>query len=256
MRRILLLGICAWFISFATVFAQSTTYLKFDYIQVSEENSEAYLQLIDEVWQPLQQMRVDAGEIEEWHLYRVAYPGGEDGAYNYVMVTTVTNLKQLESDEGITSRISDREMQRTFSLRDREFSEIWKRENLVDSPSNGSKPARYVTMDYMDVAPGKDFDYMMLEDDVAKPIHRERIKQDQMRNWEVYSLVIPGGTEYGYNFATGNYFDELSHIEFGFTEEVVKQALPGTDLPELFNLIFDTRDMVKHELWELMDYAH
>lgn len=113
-----------------------------------------------------------------------------------------------------------------------------------------------MTMDYMDVSPGKGLDYLMLEDEIAKPIHEQRIGNDRMVGWQVYSLVTPSGTEYGYNYATGNFFDKLEHIEYGFTNEIIEQTLgKNRNIPELFNTIYSTRDMVKVEVWKLVTHA-
>ncbi|WP_372638535.1 hypothetical protein, partial [Fodinibius sp.] len=117
-------------------------------------------------------------------------------------------------------------------------------------------PTRYMSMDYMEVAPDKNPDYLMLEDEVAKPIHNARIEEDIMSGWEVYSLITPGGVEYGYNFATGNFYEQLAHIEYGFTNEIINQAIgTNANIPELFATIYETRDMVKVELWELIAHS-
>ncbi len=146
-----------------------------------------------------------------------------------------------------------RMMDRANELRTIMYTEFWKAINKIDEDEASPHPAKYMMVDYMLVAPGKDYDYQMLEDEVAKPIHQERKEQDRMAGWELFSLITPGGRNYGYNFATGNYFNELQDVEYGFTEDVVMNALPGTDLPELFDTIFATRSLVKSEVWELVD---
>ena len=133
-------------------------------------------------------------------------------------------------------------------------TELWKVENTLSASADSSnKQSKYVSMDYMKVVPGKSPDYLMLEDEIAKPIHEERMEQNIMNGWEVYSLITPGGVEYGYNFATGNFYDELKHLEYGFTNKVIIQAMgENADIPELFNTINTTRDLVKSELWKLV----
>ncbi len=60
---------------------------------------------------------------------------------------------------------------------------------------------------------------------------------------------------YGYNFATGNHFKELEHFEFGFNEEIIRQTMgQNSNVAELFKTIYNTRDLIKVELWELVDH--
>jgi hypothetical protein len=82
------------------------------------------------------------------------------------------------------------------------------------------------------------------------------MEQNRMQAWEVNVLILPGGTNYGYNYATSNYFNKLEHIEFGFSDEIIKQAMgENSDIPELFNTIYSTRDLVSSELWKLVTHT-
>ena len=139
------------------------------------------------------------------------------------------------------------------SLYEKRYAEIWVVRNALQLDTEDNNPSRFVTMDYMDVKPGKEFQYRMLEDEVAKPLHEGRMNIDRMEKWEMYQLILPGGTDYGYNFATGNFFEHLWHIEFGFTEELINQTHPDTDIVSLTNQIAETRDLVRHELWQLIE---
>jgi len=249
-------------IAISTAFAQSerNNYKKIDYINVDSDHLEQFVRLVEDDLKAKFSSHINKGTLKSWALYRVQYPGGAKSDYDFISITTGTSLDTLgQSFSNITSleylpssgTNGDRQFKSISSL---VKSEIWKVENHI---SNGADdgPSKYMTMDYMNVAPGKSPDYLMLEDEVAKPIHEERIDRQRMAEWEVYSLILPGGIEYGYNFATGNHFDALSHIEFGFNEEIIKQTMgQNSNVPELFNTIYSTRDLVHVELWELVDH--
>jgi len=66
-------------------------------------------------------------------------------------------------------------------------------------------------------------------------------------------LIQPGGLSYSYNFVTADHYEEMNHIEFGFTNELIKSVMPGTDINEMFDAIYATRDIVKSEMWQLVD---
>jgi len=233
--------------------SQSTTYLKHDYIKVNTTDVSSYLNLFQQSWKPVYRDLIESGDINEWYLYRVMFPGGEEKDYNFVFITVVNNLSNLDAIDP-ESELTDQQLNQIMKLGKQVKSEIWKIENQVSLENRGD-PAPYKAMDYMKVSPGKGTEYLMLEEEIARPIHKERIDQGVMADWHVYSLIIPGGTEYGYNYATGNYYEDLSDLEYGFTTEVIANAHPKIDIPELWDMIYRTRDMVSHELWKLIDYA-
>lgn len=236
-----------------SAYSQPTTYLKHDYIKVKTTDVSSYLNLVQQSWKPVYQNLIESGDIDEWYLYRVMYPGGEEKDYNFVFITVVDNLTKLDVTDP-EFELTGQQLSQIMKLGKKVKSEIWKIENQVNLEKRG-EPAPYKAMDYMKVSPGKGTEYLMLEEDIARPIHRERIDQGVMVDWHVYSLIIPGGTEYGYNYATGNFYNDLSDIEYGFTTEVIANAHPKINIPELWDMIYRTRDMVSHELWKLVDYT-
>jgi hypothetical protein len=97
--------------------------------------------------------------------------------------------------------------------------------------------------------------YLALENDIAKPLHIERVKTGMMHNWRTYSIMQPGGINYSYNFVTADYYDNLANIEFGFTNEIMKSVMPNANFTETMDAIINTRDIVNNELWKLLYYA-
>lgn len=244
----------------SSAFGQSeeANYLKFDYIQVPPYQVQNYVEYMNSTWKPLYQKQVKSGKIDSWSLYRVFIPGGAKEGYNFVAITSASGLNAYDSlsprdilamDKRSREEIN-KMMMRANELRTTMYSEFWKTINKIDENGTSPHSAKYLMLDYMLVSPGKEYDYQMLEDEVAKPIHQERRETDRMAGWELYTLISPGGQEYGYNFATGNFFNELKDVEYGFTEDVIQNALPGTDIPELFDTIFATRTLVHSEIWE------
>ncbi len=237
-------------------------YKKIDYLKVEQDQYQAVVTLAKEQLKPVFGELAGKDHIKKWRLYVVDYPGGEQSSYNIVSITTVTGIDAIQSNfnrVGSAAFIPDAAGNNVASRLGEKVkvvaSEIWKVRSLIAPDSVSDEPSTYMTMDYMDVVSGKGLEYLMLEDEVAMPLHRERVNRDKMDGWEVYSLVIPGGTEYGYNYATGNYFSKLENIEFGFTQELIEQTMPGTDIGDLLDTVYNTRDLVKSEVWRLMVHA-
>ena len=244
-----------------TLYSQAVQadYKKIDYIHVDQDQLSSFLKLVEGDLKSSYQQLVDDDKLSHWALYYVKFPGGEKSDYNFISIASASNLAAFEkiyapiSAHGyIPAAAKDKKM---LSVENAVVkTELWKVENTLSASADSSnKQSKYVSMDYMKVVPGKSPDYLMLEDEIAKPIHEERMEQNIMNGWEVYSLITPGGVEYGYNFATGNFYDELKHLEYGFTNKVIIQAMgENADIPELFNTINTTRNLVKSELWKLV----
>lgn len=240
-------------------------YKKIDYINVRDGQLDSFLKTAKKELLSKYQQLIDSGVLKSWELYHVKYPGGKRSGYDLISIATASDIDSMEAEfSNVTtpsfipdngSQTAARSLAKKSSLIK---SELWEVENFIQTKDNNIPPSKYLTMDYMKVAPGKNPDYLMLEDEIAKPIHKERIKRDNMAGWEVYSLITPGGTEYGYNFCTVNYFDNISDIQFGFTNEIIKQSTgnENANISELFNTIYSTRDQVKVELWKLVIHTN
>jgi len=264
MMKKLLLPFVLCLIVISTSFGQSSRndYKKIDYIKVDQEYLDQFVQLAEEQLKPKVSSLIESNSFLSWSLYKVQYPGGKESGYNFVSVTTASSIDtfseqfaSVTAPDYVPESVGTNGQNQFGNISSVMKSEIWKVENNIEADSL-SGPSKFMTMDYMNVAPGKSPDYLMLEDEIAKPIHIERIEDSQMDDWAVYSLILPGGINYGYNYATGNHFEKLGHVEFGFNDEIIKQAIgENSNIPELFNTIYTTRDLVKRELWQLVDHV-
>lgn len=235
---------------------EESVYLNIDYFKVESEDYTEFESLVTEEWKELLATKHSPDQLTGWYFYRVIYPGGQSSEYNYVIISTYKDpntLVQVNSEiDEETDRNEERLLDQTFDLATHQFSELWKTEAGIFSNSY-SGPSEFVLFNYMMVNPGKGAEYLTLENDMARPLHEARIEDGRMHSWRTYSLMQPGGLDYRYNFATADHFTELNHIEFGFTNELIKSVMPGTDINEMFEAIYATRDIIKSETWQLVD---
>ena len=246
------------FLTSAVSIAQSDqgAYMHIDYIQVDPEQTQVFDEQIAEMVIPVQRARKENGYIKNWYLYRVTYPGAQNSFYNYVAITISDHLSNFEDvpsqieglliSEGEASTI---ENNRSIWLIPN-HSELWRIDNSVFQ-NEAVKPSRYISMNYMAVKLGREYEYKMFEDEVARPMHEHRMETDRMKGWELFELIVPGSTEYGYNFATADYYEKLEHLEFGFTEAMIRHFHPDTSIPDFHDIMFTTRDMVRRDILEL-----
>jgi hypothetical protein len=234
--------------------------MKLEFLNIESEEISSFKNDIQEVLMPVNQARIDAGSLKYWYAYRVLYPGSQNTPYNYVIVTICDALCAFENiTDHLEGQLSDAQLNhllpRFNTIMMPKFSELWRINNSVLRMVD-SKPSRYFMLDYMRVQPGLEYTYQMMEDDNARPIHEYRMENGNMEGWELYSLILPRGDEYGYNFATGNYFSHLRDVEFHFNEEVIRQSSPDVNVAEFIDNVENVRTLVRSEVLELIDYLN
>jgi hypothetical protein len=259
MKRFTLFTCVLTLFVFSQSFSQTEedAYLQIDYLKTNVEKADDFEKLVKANWKSVYKKQIDTAKITGWYFYKVLFPGGERSDYNYVIITTFNDLNPVLEikeilDRQLTYSNSNKERQ-TDVLASRQFAELWKTEAEIMSISD-KELGKIMVMNYMQVSPGKEAEYLTLENDMARPLHEERIKNNEMHSWRAFSLIQPGGINYGYNFATADYFENLRDVEYGFTNELIKSVMPGTNINEMFDAIYSTRNIAKYELWLLVDY--
>jgi hypothetical protein len=111
----------------------------------------------------------------------------------------------------------------------------------------------YLQVAYMKVAPGKGQEYLALEQDLWMPVHKERLKTGKIRSWSLYGLRSPGGSETPYNFAVLTAYDKWQDLEdFGYPD-LFKRIHPDKPIADVGRRTTEARDMVRVEIWDLID---
>ncbi|MEQ8523882.1 hypothetical protein [Gracilimonas sp.] len=259
MKKVTLLTLVVMCLISISAYSQTVegAYLNIDYLKVETENMVEFEELVNSNWEAILEKEVNSEDISGSYFYKVVYPGGSLSKYNYVLVRTYENLDDMMAEgERLNELLSaDKKeiLTKSLALADYQYSELWKTEAGVMSIMD-SKPGGYAVINFMRVKPGMENQYLALENDIARPLHEERIQQEKMHNWRTYSLMKPGGVGYDYNFITADFYDKVSNIEYGFTNEIMQSVMPGANFTETMNAIIDTREIVNSELWKLLFY--
>lgn len=231
-------------------------YLNIDYLKVDSENMASFEEMVTAKWKDVFAKEVGKDKITGCYLYKVVYPGGQLSDYNYVLVRTYKSIASIvEANESLKGQLASRKDNLkglTLGLATHQYSELWKTEAGIFTKQS-KELSKFMVMNYMRVVPGKELEYLALENDIARPLHIERLKQGMMHSWRTYSLLMPGGVGYDYNFATADYYDKIENIEFGFTNEIMKNVMPNANVTETLDAIINTREIEGLELWELLN---
>jgi hypothetical protein len=126
---------------------------------------------------------------------------------------------------------------------------------LVPRVSSQTNANKYLEVDYMKVESGNDEEYLKVEQDLWKPIHKERLKNGAIKSWALYGLRFPSGEDEKYNYMTVNVFDKFDRLEdpYGNFPELMKKAHSGKDMGDLINRTGKSRRLVRSEVWVQID---
>ena len=126
------------------------------------------------------------------------------------------------------------------------------------SASAQMKSPKYVEVDYMKAEPGKDSDYVHMEQDVWKQLHQERIKNGQIKSWALYGLRFPAGAEERYDYVTINTYDRFAQLEspFAGVGPMLTKLRPNMKLEDLVRQTQNARKVVRVDVFELIDEAN
>ncbi|MCP9291664.1 MULTISPECIES: hypothetical protein [Gracilimonas] len=259
MKKVALLTFVVVCITAVSGYSQTEegAYLNIDYLKVETEKLAEFEKFVKSKWMPILDSEVSSGDLTACYFYKVVYPGGSLSKYNYVLVRTYQDLDAImakgERFNELLSAGGNKVLSESLVLADFQYSELWRTEagvmNIMDAA-----PGRYAVVNFMRVKPGMENQYLALENDIARPLHEERINQDKMHNWRTYSLMKPGGANYEFNFITADFYDKVSNIEYGFTNEIMQSVMPRANFTETMNAIINTREIMNSELWKLISY--
>jgi hypothetical protein len=120
--------------------------------------------------------------------------------------------------------------------------------------SQSSVPTRFVELDYMKVAPGKEAEYVRLEREIWKPFHQERIKNKRLVAWELYAVPYTADTQRQYDYVTVNVYDSFAATgdDTGL-EEMFRRVNAGKDASRLLAQTGEAWQVVRAEVWQLLD---
>jgi hypothetical protein len=110
--------------------------------------------------------------------------------------------------------------------------------------------ARFVTVDYMKVAPGADGVYLQLEQKTWKPLHEARIKAGNAAGWYLYRVLSPSGTEVHHNYVTVAIYDSFEAMENPFPRALFDKVHPGVNMADFDKRTVSARDLVRSETWQ------
>ena len=235
----------------------NTVYLQIDYYAVEAGQYQDFITLKEELWKPVQQERMDQGDIKDWHVYD-ALVTGYTADYQFVTITTTDDFTTLYGglQEELVASVhtgedSDNLLKQMHAGFTKINSEIWSMDGAALPDGAVGPEGKYITKNYMD-ARGASGEHESMELDFWKPIHYVRIDHDILNSWVMYSMVKPGGASREYTYSTIDYYDRLADIEGSVGMELARIAHPDLtdeELSDYFTRTSESRTAYKTEMW-------
>ena len=267
MRRIttqLLSVIILLSFGFSTLKGQDApiNYFALKYIKVDPQNETEFIRAQLEAWKKIHQKRIDQDLLNGWYLLRVVSPAGTSTDYNYITVEAYENAERLSGHfdgygvnySGILGPEEISLALRTPEISNMTYEEVWRTVDQVLDLSN-SNLFRYQVFNSMKLRPGVDEDeYQRIEREYWKPMHEKRIENGNMKGWGIYTMIIPGGTERDYHWATIDFYDEF--VDYLKPTDGFLEAIHGEEKAMKYIEETDSkRDLLKAEIRELVDFV-
>jgi len=221
------------------------------YMKIKGDVNE-YLQ-VEQEWKKVHQRRLEQGKIYAWYLVQRHF-GGTEAEYDYMTVTVYPTIGSMQNQfpddlfEGLDQELLDK----TGASRDLVKTEIFDTPiilEVMDLP-------QYLNMQFMKVDQGKDEAYLKVEDEIWKPAHAEIKKMGILTTWSVYRQLYPGAYGGDYNYVVVNGYADRKKVTTGPAEgweEFMLKIHPDGNIAEMMKQTFESRVLIKNELWELID---
>ncbi len=216
-----------------------------------------------EVWRKMQEARIKADVCDGWYFFRVVAPIGSATEYNYVTMNVYDTAEKLSGhfeNFGVdyNTILSPQEITlalRTEQIRELVYEEVWTTVEEV-FPENPEKMYRFQVFNSMKLREGTDEEeYQRMEREYWKPMHEERMKRGVMFGWGLYTMIIPGGTERDYHWATVDFYDHF--IDYLRDNGPLLEEIHGKSKADQYTEETITkRDLLKAEVRELIDFVN
>lgn len=252
-RRLLCGAVCTvatLLITSSSVVAQDVETQPDVYLQVDcmKSTSPDYSSLETEIWQPMHQAMVDAGQKQSWALYRVMY--GDRSECDYFTVNTYSGLDQLNGDvsyQDVFAKVHpnkdlDEAFDKTSMSREMVRTELWV---MID----GIIPESFEYAVVNQMAADDPDDYIKMEREVFMPVHQASVDAGLRAGWALYELVAPSSNTMPYNFGTVDFMNEIGRENAGPLWEKVH---PDMEMSGLWDMADEARTHIGNATWQLI----
>jgi len=234
-------------------------YLTVFCVKTPPERRVEFEQFVQGPFKKTAQARVESKQMIAWSLSRGVAPTGAEARCDYVLVDVfaggyppparVTDDVLKKANVSMTSA--------AFYAKLYALGKLVTADRVVQVDGFGV-PGKgdYYQVNFMKPKPGKTADFFKFERTVWMPLAKEAAKAGGGRKgWLVSSMLYPSGSGMPYDALTIDVFRDWDSVwkGTGFSKEVVERVHPGQTLEQLFEPMASLRDLVRRELYFVVD---
>jgi hypothetical protein len=241
----------------ASPLMSQAAFARVTYHRVAPGSEAEFERFMSAAWRPIFQRQWQAGRVSNWILYRVHMTGATD-AYNYASVTYHDTWARTESAASWSAIVRDDNpagatvtIERTLELGPVVQQALYSRVDFVTRSS--PQPFRYAVLDFMKVREGMLDEYLKVEREDWKPLHEVLTREGNRVGWALWDYVVPGGTGSTHDFVTTMMFGDYASIKAANDAEAYQRAHPTGDLAASVARTRRSRDVVRTEIWEVVE---
>ncbi|GAB3803278.1 hypothetical protein GCM10028819_32950 [Spirosoma humi] len=217
---------------------------------------------VEREWKKINQAAVDEGKLEGWYMTVKQFTSNPNQTeYDYVtrIITHEMAIKGA-SPEAMARLYGDSVKTKMADLQRRDRAtapvvktEIWEITEGTFSPKFAPDGTQFMVVDRIRRRnPGADYDGLVGQ---LKKLSEERIKRGNLLGWDFSALVIPNGSEKGYEFSVAHYVTSLGAIANPVLADTATPILSAQAHKQLRQQTAQVFDVTRQEVYRFMEYT-
>lgn len=223
------------------------------------KNAEAAA-FVRNVWMPIDQVRVDAGNFAWDAISRAVVPEGESAPCDFLFVRGYNGFFPAgHSQEEVQAELKRAGLNTNLQEVDAKWASLTRLEHVeywvnLDGIGTGMQKGYYVRFNHYKVKPDAGPEWLRLEKTYWKPLVDSWIKAGNKSDWAVYRLWMPNGDNQPYDATTVDVFPDWNSMAHGLPlNDLWPKAHPHTDMTEAFDQLDRVRSRYNTEIYKVLD---
>lgn len=217
---------------------------------------------VEREWKKINQAAVDEGNLEGWYMTVKQFTSNPDQTeYDYVTRIVTHSMAIKGASPAAMSRIYGDSVQAKMAdlqKRDRQTApvvkiEIWEINDGTYAPAFAPNNTQFMVVDRIRRrTPGADYEGVVNQ---LKKLGTERINRSNLLGWDFSTLVIPNGSEKGYEFSIAQYVSSLGAIGNPVLADSPSPIMPAPAYKQLRSQTDRLFDVTRQEVYRFMEYT-
>lgn len=217
---------------------------------------------VEREWKKINQAAVDEGKLIGWYMTVKQFTSNPNQTeYDYVTRIVSPGMSIGGASPEAMARIygdSVPAKMADLQKRDRMTApvvkiEIWEITDGTFAPNFAPDNTQMMVVERMKRrTPGADYEGLVGQ---IKKLAEQRVAQNNLTGWDFSSLVVPNGSEKGYEFSTAQYVTNLGAIADPVLASSAKPIMAAPAYKQLRKQMDQTFDVVRQEVYRFMEYT-